>query len=73
MSATVEAGTVTTTKTTLDIFIEIAGWSMSSMEFTGIIAFIILLVVVLFLLFHEYSVWRRKRLAAAIVPSKPGA
>ena len=73
-SATVEAGTVSTAKTTLDIFVEVAGWAMSSMEFTGIIVLIVLLVIVLFLIFHTYHEWRRKKwIAAAIVPSKPGA
>jgi len=47
----------------LDIFISIAGWSLTLPEFIGLIALIVLIVVALFLVMHEYSVWRRKKLA----------
>ena len=55
----------------LDIFISIAGWSLTLPEFIGLIVLIILVIVALFLVMHEYSVWRRKKLAKALtVPAR---
>ncbi len=55
----------------LDIFISIAGWSLTLPEFIGLIVLIVLVIVALFLVMHEYSVWRRKKLAKALtVPAR---
>jgi pilus assembly protein TadC len=49
----------------------IAGWEMSFSEFIGLLLLIAVLTIVLFIIAHEYAVWRRRRLARAIVPAKP--
>jgi len=68
---TVEAGKVTEKTFQLDIFIQLAGWPMTLPEFFGFILLIVFIIIALFLLMHEYSVWRRKRLAKALVQAKP--
>ena len=55
----------------LDIFMTIAGWEMSFGDFVGLILLVVVLVIVLFIIAHEYAVWRRRRIARAIVPAKP--
>lgn len=68
---TVNAGEVTEKTFQLDIFIQLAGWPMTLPEFFGFILLIVFIIIALFLLMHEYSVWRRKRLAKALVQAKP--
>ena len=57
----------------LNIWIVIAGWAMDLTTFLGLVIALVLLIIVLVIFLHEYSVWRRKKLAAAIVPGKPTA
>ena len=57
----------------LPVFIEIAGWAMTLSDFAGMLLLIVLLVIVIVILLHEYAVWRRKRIAKVLVPTKPGA
>ena len=74
VTVTVKPGEVTPpAKITLDIFVTIAGWTMSFSEFTGLVVLIIIIIIVLFIGFYHYSEWRRKKLLPAIVPAKPGA
>jgi hypothetical protein len=47
----------------LDVWIELFGYAMSAGEF----ALSILLSVIVMFIVHEYIVWRRKRIAAAVV------
>jgi hypothetical protein len=42
---------------------------MSSSEFLGLLLLFILLVLVLFIVAHEYAAWRRRRLAKVIAPA----
>ncbi len=70
-SASVAGGQVAETTLKVDIFMTIAGWDMSFSEFVGLLLLIALLAIVLFIIAHEYAVWRRRRLARAIVPAKP--
>ncbi|MEM2299503.1 MAG: carboxypeptidase-like regulatory domain-containing protein, partial [Thermofilaceae archaeon] len=55
----------------VDVFMTLAGWEMSFSEFVGLLLLIALLAIVLFIIAHEYAVWRRRRLARAIVPARP--
>ena len=69
-SVAVQGGKTATTELKLDIFISIAGWEMSSGEFLGMLLLFIILVIVLFIIAHEYSAWRKRRLAKVIAPAK---
>ncbi len=66
----VQGGKTATAELKLDIFISIAGWEMSSSEFLGMLLLFIILVIVLFIIAHEYSAWRKRRLAKVIAPAK---
>jgi len=70
-SATVSGGQTAEETLRVDIFMTIAGWEMSFSEFIGLLLLIAVLTIVLFVVAHEYAVWRRRRLARAIVPAKP--
>ncbi len=70
-TATVSGGQTTETTLRADVFMTVAGWEMSFSEFAGLLLLIAVLVIVLFILAHEYAVWRRRRIARAIVPAKP--
>jgi hypothetical protein len=70
-SVTVTGGKVAEQTLRVDIFMTIAGWEMSFSEFVGLLLLIAVLTIVLFIIGHEYAVWRRRRLARAIVPAKP--
>ncbi|MHB9303195.1 carboxypeptidase-like regulatory domain-containing protein [Thermofilum pendens] len=72
-TATVSDGKETVTELKLDIFLTIAGWEMSSSEFLGLILLVVLLVLVLFIIAHEYAVYRRRRLAKVIAPAETQA
>ena len=69
-TATVTDGKITTTELKLDIFITIAGWELSSSEFLGLLLLTFILIIILFIIAHEYSAWRRRRLAKVITPTK---
>ncbi|RLE92940.1 MAG: hypothetical protein DRJ46_00240 [Thermoprotei archaeon] len=56
-----------TVKLTLDVFVEIMGVPMSASELALWIVLSIILVLVIAFIIHEYIVWRRKRIAAAVV------
>jgi len=43
---------------------------MSSSEFLGLVLLLVLLVLVLFIIAHEYAVYRRRRLAKVIAPAE---
>jgi len=72
-SASVDVTGGQTAEVTLkvDVFMTLAGWEMSFSEFVGLLLLIALLAIVLFIIAHEYAVWRRRRLARAIVPARP--
>jgi hypothetical protein len=70
-SVTVSGGQTAEQTLRVDIFMTIAGWEMSFSEFIGLLLLIAVLTIVLFIVGHEYAVWRRRRLARAIVPAKP--
>ena len=71
-SVTVKPGPDVTPETfQIDIFMTIAGWEMRFSDFVGLLLLIAVLTIVLFVIAHEYAVWRRRRLARAIVPAKP--
>lgn len=72
-SATITGAEVTEAKIELPVFLEVAGWAMTLSDFVGLLLLIVLLVIVIVILLHEYAVWRRKRLAKVLVPTKPGA
>ncbi|RLF00303.1 MAG: hypothetical protein DRJ63_02910 [Thermoprotei archaeon] len=70
-SATVKGKELTEVPVQIDVFIQLAGWPMTLPEFFGFILLIVFIIIALFLIMHEYSVWRKKRLAKALVkPSK---
>ncbi len=69
-TVTVQGGKTSMAELKLDIFISIAGWEMSSSEFLGMLLLFIILVIVLFIIAHEYSAWRKRRLAKVIAPAK---
>ena len=73
VSATITGAEVTEAKIELPVFLEVAGWAMTLSDFVGLLLLIVLLVIVIVILLHEYAVWRRKRLAKVLVPTKPGA
>lgn len=68
-TAAVADGKETVTELKLDVFLTIAGWEMSSSEFLGLLLLFILLVLVIFIVAHEYAAWRRRRLAKVIAPA----
>jgi hypothetical protein len=71
-SVTVKPGPEVTPETfQIDIFMTIAGWEMRFSEFVGLLLLIAVMTIILFVIAHEYAVWRRRRLARAIVPAKP--
>jgi len=70
-SVTVSGGQTAEQTLKVDVFMTIAGWEMSFSEFIGLLLLIAVLTIVLFIIAHEYAVWRRRRLARAIVPAKP--
>jgi hypothetical protein len=70
-SVSVSGGQTAEQTLKVDIFMTIAGWEMSFSEFIGLLLLIAVLTIVLFIIAHEYAVWRRRRLARAIVPAKP--
>ncbi|RLE80569.1 MAG: hypothetical protein DRJ52_06095 [Thermoprotei archaeon] len=51
----------------LDIFVTLAGWSMTLPEFIGLIILVIVVIIALVIIAYEYSIWRRKKLAKALV------
>lgn len=74
-TATVTPGAkeTVTYEMSVDVWIEIAGWAMDFGTFIGLILMIVLAIILLFILLHEYSVWRRKRaLGKVVVQAKPG-
>jgi hypothetical protein len=52
---------------TLDVWIELFGYAMSAGEFALSIVLGIIVVFIVAFIVHEYIVWRRKRIAAAVV------
>jgi hypothetical protein len=70
-SVSVSGGQTAEQTLKVDIFMTIAGWEMSFSEFIGLLLLIAVMTIVLFVIAHEYAVWRRRRLARAIVPAKP--
>ncbi|MEM1929882.1 MAG: carboxypeptidase-like regulatory domain-containing protein [Thermofilaceae archaeon] len=70
-SVSVAGGQIAETTLKVDVFMTLAGWEMSFSEFVGLLLLIALLAIVLFIIAHEYAVWRRRRLARAIVPARP--
>jgi len=52
---------------TLDVYIELFGYAMSAGEFALSIVLGIIVVFIVAFIVHEYIVWRRKRIAAAVV------
>ncbi|MEM1810614.1 MAG: carboxypeptidase-like regulatory domain-containing protein [Thermofilaceae archaeon] len=70
-SVSVAGGQTAETTLKVDVFMTLAGWEMSFSEFVGLLLLIALLAIVLFIIAHEYAVWRRRRLARAIVPARP--
>ncbi|MEM1509382.1 MAG: carboxypeptidase-like regulatory domain-containing protein [Thermofilaceae archaeon] len=69
-TASVTGGQTAEATLRVDVFMTVAGWEMSFAEFAGLLLLIAVLVIVLFILAHEYAVWRRRRIAKAIVPAK---
>ncbi|MCD6562435.1 MAG: carboxypeptidase regulatory-like domain-containing protein [Thermoproteales archaeon] len=69
-SATVNGGATSEVTIKLDVFMTIAGWELSTGEFAGLLLLVALMVIVLFIIAHEYAAWRRRRLARAVVPAK---
>ena len=57
----------TTATVQLDVFIELFGYAMSASEFALAVILTIIIVLVVAFIIHEYIVWRRKRIAAAVV------
>jgi hypothetical protein len=55
------------TTVTLDVWIELFGYAMSAGEFALSILLSVIVVLVVAFIVHEYIVWRRKRIAAAVV------
>jgi hypothetical protein len=51
----------------LDVYIELFGYAMSAGEFALSIVLGIIVVFIVAFIVHEYIVWRRKRIAAAVV------
>ena len=51
----------------LDVFVEIAGWALSPVELMGLIALTIVMILMIYVLLYEYSVWRRRRMVAVTV------
>jgi len=51
----------------LDVYIELFGYAMSASEFVLSIVLAVIIVLVVAFIVHEYIVWRRKRIAAAVV------
>lgn len=70
-SVTVTGGEVAEAEIRVDVFMTIAGWEISTGEFAGLLLLIALMVIVLFIIAHEYAAWRRRRIARAVVPAKP--
>jgi hypothetical protein len=70
-SVSVSGGQTAEQTLKVDIFMTIAGWEMSFSEFIGLLLLIAVMTIILFVIAHEYAVWRRRRLARAIVPAKP--
>ncbi|MEM0494322.1 MAG: carboxypeptidase-like regulatory domain-containing protein [Thermofilum sp.] len=56
----------------LDVFINVAGVTLSSSEFAGTILLIILVVLALVIITYEYAAWRRRRLARVITSAGGG-
>ncbi|MCS7104653.1 MAG: carboxypeptidase-like regulatory domain-containing protein [Thermofilaceae archaeon] len=70
-SVNVAGGQTAEATVKVDVFMSLAGWEMSFSEFIGLLLLIAILALVLFIIAHEYAVWRRRRIARAIVPAKP--
>ena len=68
----VSGSEVSIVKITLDVFIVIDGWALSFTEFIGLIALAIVIIILIYIILYEYSIWRRKRLVAALIPAKKG-
>ena len=66
-TVSVSGGATATAELKLDIFMTIAGWELSSGEFAGLLLLVAILVIVLFIIAHEYSAWRKRRIARGIV------
>ena len=52
----------------LDIFVSIAGWELGFGEFIGLVILAIAAIWLLSIAVREYVIWRRRRIAMAIVP-----
>jgi len=66
----VTGGEVTEIEISLPVFAEIAGWAMSPAEFAGLVVLLVALAIVIVVGLYEYAVWRRRRIAAALIPVK---
>lgn len=51
---------------TLDVYLTVAGVTLSPSEFLGVIALAAVLALVLVIITYEYSAWRRRRLARVV-------
>ncbi|MEM4700500.1 MAG: hypothetical protein QXT74_06135, partial [Candidatus Nezhaarchaeales archaeon] len=54
-------------KIELDVWMELFGYAMSAGEFALSIVLLIIVAFIIAFIVHEYVVWRRKRIAAAVV------
>ncbi|MCX8205385.1 MAG: carboxypeptidase-like regulatory domain-containing protein, partial [Candidatus Nezhaarchaeota archaeon] len=52
---------------TLDVWLELFGYAMSAGEFALSIVLLIIVAFIIAFIVHEYVVWRRKRIAVAVV------
>ena len=57
-------------KLNTNIFLMIGGWTLSFEELVSLTLLIVVQVIVLFIIAHEYTIWRRRRIVRAIVPQR---
>ena len=68
-----EDGALSELELSVPVYMVIAGYPLSYGEFVGIIAGIIIAVIVITIALHEYSIWRRRRIARAVAPARAPA
>ncbi|MCD6510854.1 MAG: carboxypeptidase regulatory-like domain-containing protein [Thermoprotei archaeon] len=68
-----EGGALSELSLSVPVYMVLAGYPLSYGEFVGIIAGIIIAVIVITIALHEYSIWRRRRIARAVAPARAPA
>lgn len=54
-----------------DVFVSMANMDLALPDFIGMFLLIVLSIIVLFILLHEYTIWRRRKIIAKVIPLSP--